>query len=232
MKKIKKIINYFTRGEIILWCSSVALIILSFCIFDRTNYLTLIASIIGTTSLIFNAKGNPFGQVLIIIFSTIYGYISFSFHYYGEMMTYMFMSAPMAIISLVSWLRNPYKGRHAEVTVNKIKKWEYPFAILLSGVVTLIFYFVLKTLGTANLIPSTVSVATSFAAVYLTFRRSPYFALAYALNDVVLIVLWSLAAMQDISYVGVIICFVIFLGNDIYSFINWRRIQRRQAKGI
>ncbi len=230
MGKIKKAINYFTKSEIILWCCSVAFIILSFCIFDRSNYLTLAASLIGTTSLIFNAKGNPLGQVLIIIFSTIYGYISFSFGYYGEMLTYMCMSAPMAVISLISWLRNPYKGRIAEVTVNKIRRWEYPFMAALSLTVTVVFYFVLKAFGTANLIPSTVSVATSFAAVYLTFRRSPYFALAYAVNDIVLIVLWSLAAMQDISYVGVIVCFIIFLGNDIYSFVNWQRIQRRQAE--
>ncbi len=230
IKKIKEAINYFTKGEIILWCSSVILIILSFCIFDRENYLTLIASLVGTTSLIFNAKGNPFGQVLIIIFSTIYGYISFSFGYYGEMTTYVFMTLPMAVISLIAWLRNPFQGRRAEVTVNRVRKREYPIIIALSLIVTVVFYFILKYFGTANLLPSTLSVTTSFAAVYLTFRRSPYFALAYALNDIVLIVLWSLAAFEDISYIGVIVCFAIFLCNDLYSFINWRRIQRRQAQ--
>lgn len=40
-------------------------IIISFCVFDRINYMTLCASLIGVTSLIFNAKGNPFGQLLI-----------------------------------------------------------------------------------------------------------------------------------------------------------------------
>lgn len=50
-------------------------------------------------------------------------------------------------------------------------------------------YFILRAFNTANIIPGTISVTTSFVAVYLTFRRSPYFALAYAANDVVLIVL-------------------------------------------
>ncbi len=77
--------------------------------------------------------------------------------------------------------------------------------------------------------PSTLSVATSFIAVYLTARRSPYFALAYASNDVILIILWTLAAITDVSYLSVLVCFIMFLVNDIYGFINWRRMQRRQA---
>ena len=80
--------NYFSKLEIILWSSSVLLIIGSFCMFDRENYLTLLASLIGVTSLIFNAKGNPFGQFLMVWFSLLYGVISFSFAYYGEMLTY------------------------------------------------------------------------------------------------------------------------------------------------
>ena len=65
--------------------------------------------------------------------------------------------------------------------------------------------------------------------MYLTFRRSPYYALAYAANDVVLIVLWTLAAIEDLSYLSVIICFVMFLANDLYGFLNWRKMQKKQA---
>ena len=63
--KIKSAFHYFSKGEILLWTSSVIMIVSSFIIFDRENYITLIASLIGVTSLIFNAKGNPFGQSLI-----------------------------------------------------------------------------------------------------------------------------------------------------------------------
>ena len=230
MNGIKKVINSFSRGEKILWLSSVTLIIAAFLIFDRGNYLALAASLLGTTSLIFNAKGNPFGQVLIIIFSLIYAYISYTYAYYGEMITYVGMTAPMAAISLVTWLRNPFKGNRSEVKVNKLSGKEIAFAAVLSVVVTVIFYFILKKFNTANLVISTASVITSFFAAYLTFRRSAFFALAFMLNDVVLIVLWSLAAAEDPTYVSVIICFVAFLANDLYSFINWSRLQKKQAE--
>ena len=225
---MKKLLSYFSKLEITLWTSSIILIFISFIAFDRTNYLTLIASLIGVTSLIFCAKGNPIGQALMIVFSFIYGLISFKFSYYGEMITYLGMTLPMAIFALISWLRNPYKGNRAEVKVNSIGKLEQLFMWLTAALVTVIFYFILKYFNTANIIPSTISVTTSFIAIYLTFRRSPYFALAYATNDIVLIVLWILASFSDIRYISVVVCFVAFLFNDIYGFISWRKMRKRQ----
>lgn len=227
-KALKKAVMYFSKGELILWSVSVVFILSSFFVFDRENYMTLAASVIGVTSLIFNAKGNPFGQVLMIVFSVIYGIISFSFSYYGEMITYLGMTMPMAVLSLVSWLRNPASEGKNEVKVNRISKKETAFMFLLTFAVTVGFFFMLKAFKTANLFFSTLSVTTSFLAVYLTFRRSRFFALAYAANDVVLIVLWTLASFSDISYISVVICFSVFLVNDIYGFVSWSRMRKRQ----
>lgn len=51
-------------------------------------------------------------------------------------------------------------------------------------IVTAGFCFILEYFNAANIISNTISVTTSFAAVYLTFRRSPYYALGYAANGV------------------------------------------------
>ena len=229
---MKKFLNYFTTIEKILWCSSVLLIVISFLIFDRENYLTLLASLIGVTSLIFCAKGNPIGQVLMVLFSVVYGIISYSFASYGEMITYLGMSGPMALFALIAWLKNPYKGKKSQVKVNKISKKEIVFMLIISVVVTILFYFILKYFGTANLIPSTLSIITSFIAVYLTFRRSPYFAFVYAINDLVLIVLWTLATLTDINYVSVLTCFIVFFINDIYGFISWLKMEKLQKNNM
>lgn len=205
---------------------------MSFCIYDRENFLTLAASLIGVTSLIFNAKGNPAGQVLMIVFSMLYGFISLTFAYYGEMLTYIGMTMPMAVVALISWLKNPYNGNKSEVKVNRIKKREIIFMCIAAAVITLIFYFILSAFNTNNIVPSTISVTTSFLAVYLTFRRSPYYAIGYAANDVVLIILWCLAMMEDISYLSVVVCFIAFLANDIYGFISWRKMEKRQLGAL
>lgn len=229
-KKIKALSMYFSKGEKWLWFLSVLLIFSSFLVFNRGSVLTLLASLIGVTSLIFNAKGNPIGQLLIIVFSVLYGLISYSFAYYGEMATYLGMTAPMSVVALVSWLRNPYHGNRAQVKIDILSRRAIVFMLALTMAVTVIFFYILKAFHTVNLVPSTVSVTTSFLAVFLTYKRSAFFALAYAANDVVLVVLWTLASMTDISYVSMVTCFGIFLVNDVYTFFNWKRMYKRQME--
>jgi nicotinamide mononucleotide transporter PnuC len=228
---MKKLLRYFSFGEWLLWSGSCLAILVCFFLFGGSDTLTLIASLIGVTSLILCAKGNPAGQVLMILFSLLYGYISLTFAYYGEMITYLGMTAPMALFSLISWLRHPYKGQKSQVQVAAMRPRDWLLALVLTLAVTAAFYFILRALGTANLLPGTLSIATSFLAAYLTWRRSPYFALIYAANDVVLLVLWTLACFSDVSYISVVVCFAAFLVNDLYGFISWRHMQKRQREG-
>ncbi len=222
--------NYFTATEKLLWSVSVLLIVSSFAIFGGQGLLTLAASLIGVTSLIFNAKGNPAGQALMVVFSLMYGVISYGFCYYGEMLTYLGMTLPMAVAALVSWLRNPFEKGKAEVKIDRLSRREVVFMLALTALVTLGFYFILAYFETANLLPSTVSVTTSFLAVYLTFRRSPLYALAYAANDIVLILLWILASLESSEYISVVVCFAAFLANDIYGYVSWRAMEQRQMR--
>lgn len=226
---MQNIFRYFSKFELCLWGGSMLAILLSFFIFDGEGAMTLIASLIGVTSLILCAKGNPWGQVLMVAFSILYGIISLTCAYYGEMITYIGMTLPMSVVALVSWLRHPYAGRRNEVSVGHLSVREVPWMLFLTAAVTFAFYFILKYFHTANLLPSTLSVATSFLAVYLTARRSPYFALAYAANDVVLIVLWGLASMESTHYLSVTVCFLAFLFNDIYGFLSWQKMKHRQG---
>ena len=165
----------------------------------------------------------------MVVFSLLYGIISFTFAYYGEMITYLGMTMPMAIFALISWLRNPYNGNKAEVKVNSISRMETVLMWVMTVAVTVLFYFILEQFNTANIVPSTISVTTSFLAVYLTFRRSPYFALAYAANDIVLVVLWVLASLCDVRYISVVVCFAAFFANDIYGYLSWQKMKKRQT---
>ena len=229
MRKIKNPFKDLTKAEWIILITSLAIVTISFIFTPEKNALNLIASLIGVTALIFIAKGYVIGQFLIVIFALLYGIISFNQRYYGEMATYMFMSAPMAIMSIVSWLKHPYKGGKV-VKVNKMTKKQALIMVLISIAVTIAFYFILKLLGTQNLIVSTISVLTSFLAVYMTFMRSPYYAIGYAANDIVLIILWVLSSVKDPSYIPMVVCFVVFLLNDTYGFISWKRMEKYQRK--
>ena len=226
---ILKSFRTLTKFELGLWIISLITVTLSFLLAPKKDILSLLASLIGVTALIFVSKGHVLGQILTVIFAVFYGIISVMFRYFGEMITYLFMTSPMAILSAISWYKNPYKNSQ-EVKVNNPEKRQIITMILLSIIVTVIFYFILKSLGTANLVISTISITTSFLASYLTYLRSPYYALAYSANDIVLIILWILASIEDTSYIPMIFCFLMFFINDIYGFINWQRMKTYQAE--
>ncbi len=218
-----------TPFQLALWLTSMAVVTGTYLLFQSGDWLSLTASLIGVTALIYMAKGHAMGQVLTIVFAVFYGAISWFFRYYGEMITYLLMSAPMAGLALYTWLTNPFEDS-AEVTVRRLTGRQWLLLTLLSAVVTAAFYFILQALGNAALLVSTLSVTTSFFAASLTAMRSPYYAIGYALNDLVLIVLWVIAAMTDISSVPMVACFVMFFVNDLYAFVSWRQMEKRQQR--
>lgn len=122
-------------------------------------------------------------KLLMVLFSMLYGMISYTCSYYGEMVTYLGMTMPMAVFALLSWLKNPYDGNRSEVEVNRISRFECIGMGGLAIVVTAAFYFILDFFQTANMIPSTISVTTSFAAFFV---------------------------------------------NDLYGFLSWKKMEKRQ----
>ena len=228
--KLSNPFKNLTKFELLLWVISLAVVTLSFLLSGGST-LNLAASLVGVTALIFVAKGYVLGQLLTVAFAVFYGIISYHFSYYGEMLTYLCMTSPIAIMSVISWVLHPYE-KSGEVEVKRMTKGQTLVMFAASIAVTVLFYFVLKSLNTANLLFSTISVTTSFLASYMTFMRSPFYALGYAANDIVLIILWTLAAAKDISCLPMIACFFMFFVNDAYGFYNWQRMEKKQQKII
>ena len=222
--------RFLSRFEWILWGCSMAVVLLSFWIGGQEGILSLIASLIGVTALILVSKGDVLGQVLGILFGLLYAIVSFEQRYYGEMFTYLLMGIPSSVASLVSWVKNPHATDRSEVKMTHLCRADYIWLTVLTPLVTFVFYWILRALGTAALLTSTLSIATSFFASFLMFRRSPYYALAYAVNDAVLIVLWCIAAEHDPAAFSMIACFLMFLVNDFYGLFNWLRLRRVQKE--
>lgn len=223
--------KFMKKREWLLWEVSLLVVTASGILSPEKSVLSIIASQIGVTALIFVARGDVWGEILSFVFAIFYMIVSIKFRYWGEVLTYMGMTAPMAVISIVSWLKNPYAEDRNEVKISRLDAKKWVGLLLSTVVVTALFGYMLYLLKTPNLVFSIISIATSFAACYLTFFRNSYYAIAYALNDVVLIVLWVLASAQDRAYIPIVTCFVMFLVNDIYGFVSWKSREKKQSEG-
>ena len=220
-----------TKFETCLCLVSVLVIVIGFCFAQEKDVLNLISSLIGVISLIYIAKGNLFGEILSLIFGILYAFISYQNRLFSELITYGFMYVPLSIATIVTWFRHPYKDeKTVEITKTSLKQF---LLIVLSGFIfTIIFYFILKYLNTPSLYVSTFSIFTSFIASALVILRSPYYALAFALNDIVLIILWTISTISNVENITILLCFVVFFFNDIYGFIAWTKRFKLQQKNI
>ncbi|MDD2969905.1 MAG: nicotinamide riboside transporter PnuC [Lachnospiraceae bacterium] len=210
-----------SKKEWIIWICSVLTIAISNLVIGDVDFLMLLAAWVGVTSLILAAKGNVWAQILMVLFSVLYAIISWKFRYWGEMITYLGMTLPMAIWSTVTWIKNPSESGK-EVAIQALTK-KHVIVLLISGsIVTVIFFYMLQLLNTPNIAFSTISILTSFFAAVLTMLRSSYYALGYAANDLVLIFLWIMASSENPVYVPVVINFIIFFFYDMYGFLCWK----------
>ncbi|MBP5694973.1 MAG: nicotinamide mononucleotide transporter [Bacilli bacterium] len=201
---------------------------LIFCIiFGCRDWINLIGAQIGIVSIFFLAKASLLGISLSFVFSLFYAITSLNYKYYGEAIIYFAFMIPLGITSAIIWIINRFK-KTAEVTIVKTKKIDFVIGPIASVILTFGLFWLLRYLGTQNIITSTISLFTSFLALYFQLRRSRFTEIFFAANDIVLITLWILATIDDISYLPIVICFVFLLVNDLYGFFNWSKIQKEQ----
>ncbi len=75
----------------------------------------------------------------MIVFSVLYGIISWQFRYWGEIITYLGMTMPMAVWSTITWIKNPSESGR-EVAIQKLNIKHVVGLAFFSVMVTGIFY--------------------------------------------------------------------------------------------
>ena len=225
MKWIKRIFGEWNIVESIFYVFGLALIITMSIIF-KASWISAVAGIFGLSCVLFAAKGKVICVFLTWGMIVFYSMLSYQNKYYGEVFINLFLMFPMTLIQLVAWIKN--LGKDHVVKVNSITKKEILIVGLVACGAFVAFYFILRALGTSQLVLSTVSILTSVIATYFQSRRSRYGFLSFFFNDTVLCVLWSMATIEDIKNVSMLVAVALYVICDIYGFISWGVMQKRQ----
>lgn len=230
MKKIFKNWNWF---EIIFLVVSLLTITTCFIFAKDKNILSFIASMLGIVSVIMVAKGLVVAPFFCIVSNILYAVLSLTQRFYGESIIYFCLMIPINIGTIITWLKHKNSKNSDVVQVNKLKKVEYLAVLGVALVSTVAFYFLLKAINTNELIVSTLSLIFSLVAAYLSFRRCKFYALAFLIDDVIQIVMWGLAInASGIAFLPTLICFALYLINDIYALFHWIREEKNQSRQL
>ena len=173
------------------------------------------------------AKGKFSCYIVGIISTFFYAFVSYSNSYYGEVIIAMCCTLPLMIVGLINWLK--HQDNTNTVIVKTITQKELILVLLSQIVMFFGYYYLLKAFNTNNLLVSTFSVVASVIATYLTARRCEHGFIGFIINDLILIILWSIPVINgELNIIPVLICPVLLLINDIYGVYNWKRIKDNQ----
>ncbi len=206
--------------------------ILTSIIFNGTIIDSLYTVTYLTTAILMS-KGKVESYFIGIISVFFYGIVSYNQGYYGELLITIFLTFPMMIIGIISWLKHQDKDEDV-VIISSLSKKEIVFAFSSQLILFWVYYFLLKAFNTDLLMISSLSIATSVLATYFEARRSELSLFCYVANDLILITLWMIPIINgDTSLISVLIGPMLLLVNDIYGSYNWKRLKDIQkGKGI
>ena len=229
---VKKYFEDWNKFEKIFLICGLLVSIISAMIFNGTVIDTLYTSLYLITALLMS-KGKVESYFVGFVSVFFYGIISYNQNYYGELIITAFLTFPIMIIGIISWLRHQDKEDDT-VIISSLSKKEITIALLSQLVLFWIYYFLLKAFNTDLLVISTISVVTSVLASYFEARRSELSLFCYIANDLVIITLWLIPIINGkTELISVLVGPILLLINDIYGSYNWIRLKKQQKeKGI
>ena len=229
MKILKKLFYDWTKFEITLLVISLISVGIT-GIICNSSLLTIICSIAGILCALTQAKGKVISQFIGLLIVVLYSILSFQNKFYGEVIIYVFIMFPLFISGIISWIKNLNKETNT-VNENKLHKKEWILLTIISIVLFVLLYYLLKYFNTSQLLVSTLSLVTSLFATYLVTRRSKYGFLFYIGNDIILFILWGGQIIKgDFALIPILVNPIINFINDSYAWKSWNKREKEGGK--
>lgn len=205
--------------------------ILTSIIFNGT-IIDSLYTITYLTTAILMSKGKVESYFVGFFSVFFYGIVSYNQGYYGELLITIFLTFPIMIIGIISWLRHQDKEDDV-VIINTLSKKEIILVIGSQLFLFWAYYFLLKIFNTDLLILSSCSIVTSVLASYFEARRSELSLFCYIANDLILITLWIIPIIKgNTTLISVLVGPILLLINDIYGSYNWKKLKNKQKEKL
>ena len=216
--------------DLILILAGILAVTISGIIFKSEWYI-FVNTLLALFCVLTQAKGKVITQFLGIAWFSFYVFISYKQKFYGEALVYLTVMIPLYIYGVIHWLQNRDKTDNVVIVRNNLSKKEWLISGFSLCAVAVGIFFLLKALNTAQLVVNTLSFVTMLPAVYLLMRRCKWNQIAFLVNDFIVPFLWLFLVLEgDYSFLPMCIYHVFQITYDIYGFIEWIKLEKKQAK--
>lgn len=229
MKKLGLFFRSIKWYEYLFLCVCLAVYVTLGVVFE-SGIITILSSIFGFLSVFFITKGNVLGQMLGLIYLSLYAYVAYSASYFGEFIICLAISAPIYIVTIFAWVKNLSNGA-GEVRVKaNLKRKEWLVVSLVVLLLSVGVYFLLQYFHTSQVLLNTVSVATSMLAGYVVMRRCAYGFIFYISNNIICLIMWALLVAQtgDLANIITIFNFAMYFVLNSKGVWNFIKLKNKQ----
>lgn len=196
----------------------------------KSDALAIIYSFTAIIGMFLLSKGYNLGYVFILAYMIVYAIEAYLTGLYGEAILYGFILMLMQIYAIIKSFRRKNNGGSIQIT--RLKVWQYVVAIVVILALGFGVYFVLQALGTKYLIISTIAFMVALYANFLRVIGDLNCSIGFIVLDIVMIVLWLMPLFHGEPNGSSLITFavtsLIYIANDIYTYINWFKLYKKQ----
>ena len=227
LKKYFKQWNLFEK----LFTLTAVVSMIIFAVIWKSWWVELTASVLSIIWIMLIAKGKVEGYVVGFLATILYAWVSVFYRYYGELLISIFITTPLNVYGFIQWVNNRRQDKKLGkvVVVGGVQKKE--LVILLSSqlILSVGYYFLLKVFNTEFLLVSTISICTSTIGTYLLLRRSDHSWIAWILNAIIQVVLWTyILIVFGLSSFVMFWFALLSLLNNVYGYISWIKLKKSQ----
>lgn len=216
---IKKEFSGWNKFEKIIFPLLIATILI-ITISLKDHILAIITAITGITYTFLAGKGRISCYGFSIITSTLYSYIAFKNHLFGNMALNLFYYLPMAFVGIFKW-KSHLKEEVQEIEKTKLSTKERIIYLVVTTVAVLITYFILKYLNDQTPMLDSITTILSIVGLLLTVKRCIEQWYAWFVVNGLTAIMWIIAYINGSNCFATVLMWCTYWVIGIYFLTIW-----------
>lgn len=192
-----------------------------------------IAAISGIICVVLSAKGNILNYVFGFVNVTIYAYISYKSHLYGDAALNALYYIPMQFIGWFSWKNKSQQEDSTKVQGRKMTTRQRIMWSLISLVSVIAVGFILKLLKDPMPFKDSATTMLSILAMLLMVQAYMEQWVLWILVNAISVAIWIMFTIRGDAHAELmIIMWVFYLANSINGFFVWKKLSANNQIGL
>ena len=197
----------------------------------KDSPLNLIASLTGMLSVILVAKGRISNYYYGIVNVALVAITAYQMKFFGTAALNALYFLPMQFVGLYAWKKGSQANNEMDIEVVILTKKQKVNWLLFTVASTVVVGLGLTFVNGNMPFVDAITTILQIIAMYFMVKRFKEQWIIWVVVDVLGVVMWVLAFVNDGGSIAVLVMWIAYLFNAIYGYLNWKKAELNVNKG-